>query len=121
MKERDATRAEAVTHAERCLGILSVPGRMARDELESPPGLDREDGAVIPAGEGVGKSAGLGRVEEEDVVGIGQECLTPPCTPEDAPPDQNDAVRWVWLFGSIRLYMRAAPEVHDRNAERLEE
>lgn len=94
---------------------------MARDELESPLGLDGEDGAVIPSGKGVSEAAGLGRVEEEHVVGIGQVCLTPPCTPEDAPPDQNDAVSRVRLFGPIRLDVSAATEVHDRNAEGLEE
>jgi len=94
---------------------------MARDELESPLRLDGEDCAVIPAGNRVREAAGLGGVEEDNVVRIGQACLTPPGAPEDAPPDQNDAVSRVRLFGSIRLYMCAATEFHDRNAEGLEE
>jgi hypothetical protein len=121
MEACDATRAEPVTHVEGSFWVLSIPGRMARDELESPLGLDGEDSAVIPAGKRVREAAGLGRVEEENVVRIGEVCLTPSCATEDASPDQNDAVSRVRLFGPIRLDVSAATEVHNRNAERLEE
>lgn len=121
MEARDATRAEPVTDTEGRLGILSILGRVARNELESPPALDSEDCAVISPGHRMREPTGLVRVEEENVVGIGQASLTPPCAPEHAPPDQNDAVSWVRLFGAIRLYVCAATIVHDRNAEGLEE
>jgi hypothetical protein len=110
-----------VTHTEGRIGILRIPGRVARDELDSPRGLDGEDRAVISSGKRVREPAGLGRVEEDNVVGIGQACLTPPGAPKDAPPDQHDAVSWVRLFGPIRFYVCAATEVHDGNTERLEE
>jgi len=93
---------------------------VARDELERPLGLDSEDRTVISTGNRVREATGFGRVEEENVVGIGHARLAPPCAPEDAPPNQNDAMSRVRLFGPIRLYMCAATEVHDRNTEALE-
>src|SRR5687767_9328462 len=94
---------------------------MACDEFESPLRLDGEDRAVIPTRQRMREPAGLSRVEEENMVGIGQACLTSPGASEHAPAHQNDTVSCVRLFGTIRLDVCAATEIHNRNAKGFEE
>ena len=103
------------------LGVLRIARRVAGDELERPLSLHRQDGAVIPARKWMREAAGLRGVEQENVVGIGEEGFVPSRTAEQPSADENDAVRRVRFLVAFGLDMRAASEIHHGHAEGLEE
>ena len=103
------------------LGVLRIAGRVARDELERPGSLHRKDGAVVPARKRMSEATGLRGVEQENMVGIGEEGLVPSRSAEQPSADENDAVRRVRLLGALGLDVGAAAEIHHGHAEGLEE
>src|SRR5437773_12513587 len=66
-------------------------------------------------------SVRLCRVEQQDMVGIGQHGLPPLRAPKHTPAHEHDAVRRVRLLSAIGGDVRVALEIDDGDAERLKQ
>jgi hypothetical protein len=55
------------------------------------------------------------------MVEVRDDRVPTPCSAEDSPPYQDDAVSRIGLFGPLRLDVRAATVIHDGDVGRFEE
>ena len=94
---------------------------MVSHQLQRPGPVQREDRAIVSSRKRVRVAIGLAGVEEEHVVGIGDERLALLRPPEYALADEDDAVGWVGLLGSQGFDVGSAAEVQDGHPERFQE
>jgi hypothetical protein len=99
--------------------MLGVRRGMAADELQGATGLYRENRAGIPARDWMTVSVGRRRVEEEYVVGIGEQRFAVVRPTKHAPANEHDAVSGVRLLGALGCDVRVGLEIDDSDAERF--
>jgi hypothetical protein len=98
--------------------MLGVFGRMTGNELERAMRFYCQNRADISA-KWMRVSVRLRRVEEENVVRVGDERFMPVLPTKYTATDEDDAVSRVRLFRSVGCTMRVAVEIDDGNVERF--
>ena len=80
---------------------------------------NRQDGAIVATGRGMGDVIGLPGVEEQDVIGVSNDRFPATQTNEHAAANEHNAVLEVRFLRPFRVHVRPAPEVLDDHAQPL--
>ena len=114
--------SEAVTPGEPRSLVPRSRGDESLHQLTGERLRQLENGAVISAGQRVRIPVRFAWIEEEQVIGIGDEGLIPPGTAEDPSADQDDAVnRNRFLRSFLIVLVEPAPEIAHRYPKRIEQ
>src|SRR5262245_56786565 len=115
MEQTGSLRADPVAQVERPLGMFGMLRDVASHHLERERSRHRQDRAVITSGNRMRVTVGLTGIKKENVVGVGEQGLPAPSSPEKAAPDEDDAMCLVRFLRPLALIVSLTPEVGNRD------